>query len=380
MPARNLLHIFSTFAVGGPQVRFAAQANRFGNQFHHLIVAMDGRYECRSRIDPAVSVSLPAVPIRKGHTLANLRAFRRALRRLNPDVLITYNWGAIEWAMANWPGLVRHIHIEDGFGPEEARQQMWRRVWTRRLVLRGSSVIVPSRTLANIATAVWRLDPLRVHYIPNGIDCARFAAPRDLAIVAQCPGSGPIIGTVAALRREKNLQRLLLAFRRVSERIPCRLIIVGDGPERAPLESLADEIGVRDRLWITGHVDRPETIYPAFDVFALSSDTEQMPYTIIEAMAAGLPVAATDVGDIRHMVAGENGTYLVAPTDERLAEALEGLLADAALRGRLGAANRRKAREEYGQERMFRAYAAMFRGKESESHDAPIPLKQGHTP
>jgi len=364
MSARNLLHVFSTFAVGGPQVRFAAQANRYGSQFSHLIVAMDGRYECRSRIDPAISITLPSVAIRKGRTLSNLRTFRRALQTLKPDVLVTYNWGAIEWAMANWPAVVRHVHIEDGFGPEEARGQLGRRVWTRRLVLRRSSVIVPSQILETIATSVWRLDKRRVHYIPNGIDCARFAAPRNPAISAEVPGSGPIIGTVAALRREKNLQRLLLAFRHVSKRLSCRLAIVGDGPERAQLESLAVELGIKDRLWIAGHVEKPETLYPAFDLFALSSDTEQMPYTIIEAMAASLPIAATDVGDIRHMVAAENVPYLVAPSDEHLAGAIEMLLADAALRDRIGAANRRKAQAEYDQERMFRAYAAIFQGDE----------------
>ena len=380
MSGSNLLHVFSTFAVGGPQVRFAAQANRFGSQFRHLIVAMDGRTDCLSRIGPEVPVTLPAVAIRKGRTLANLQMFRRALRTLAPDVLVTYNWGAIEWAMANWPGLVRHLHIEDGFGPEEAQGQLGRRVWTRRLVLRRSSVIVPSRNLEGIATSVWHLDKRRVRYIPNGIDCARFAAPRDPAVVAQCPGSGPIIGTVAALRREKNLQRLLLAFRRVAERLPCRLAIVGDGPERAPLETLAAEIGIKDRLWIAGHVERPETVYPAFDVFALSSDTEQMPYTIIEAMAAGLPIAATDVGDISHMVAAENLPYLTPLSDEGLAAAIERLLADAAMRARIGAANRRKAREEYDQERMFRAYAAMFRGEEPEPDDARARLEEGRAP
>ncbi len=360
MTGRRLLHIFSTFGIGGPQLRFATQANHFQDRFSHLIVAMDRQYGCRDYIDPAVSVEFPDVPIRKGHTLANIREFRRALRELRPDALVTYNWGAIEWAMANWPEIVRHVHIEDGFGPDEVRRQLNRRVWARRFVLARSNVIVPSRTLATIATTLWRLDPRRIHYIPNGIDCARFSAPGDARLTSRWLGRGPVIGTVAALRREKNLPRLLRAFRSVCERSSCRLVIVGDGPERSSLESLAKSIGISERVSFTGHVDGPETLYAGFDIFALSSDTEQMPYTVVEAMAAGLPIAATDVGDIRYMVSTENASLLVAPSDELLAATLQKLLTDAELRNRSGTANRLKARTEYDQDQMFAAYAAIF--------------------
>lgn len=380
MARRELLHVFSTFAVGGPQVRFAAQANRFGDRFRHLIVAMDGQYGCRSRIDPAIPIAFPEIRVSKGHTLANIREFRGALRDIRPDVLVTYNWGAIEWAIANWLKLVRHVHIEDGFGPEEAHRQLSRRIWTRRLVLAQSSVIVPSRILATIATSVWRLDPRGVHYIPNGIDCGRFGAPRDAVLCEQWRGSGPIIGTVAALRREKNLARLLRAFRRACERRPCRLVIVGDGPERASLEALASEIDIRERVWFMGHVEHPERLYRAFDIFALSSDTEQMPYTVIEAMAAGLPVAATDVGDISSMVAAENAPFLVVPTDEGLAGALTRLSADPASRERVGAANRQKAQREYDEERMFAAYAAIFEGEGRPLSDPRTPAAQEPSP
>src|SRR5580658_2961921 len=154
---RTVLSVFATFAVGGPQVRFAALANRYGARYRHLIVAMDDNYACRERLSPTLDVHFPSVPIRKGATLANLRTFRRFLRTQKPDVLVTNNWGSIEWAMANLPALVRHVHIEDGFGPEERDRQIRRRVLTRRLVLRWSAVALPSQTLTRIATDIWRL-------------------------------------------------------------------------------------------------------------------------------------------------------------------------------------------------------------------------------
>ncbi len=223
-----LLHVFATFAVGGPQVRFATLAGAFGDRFRHAVIAMDGNTACRERLDPALDIAWPEIAIAKGDTLGNLRRFRATLRALRPAALVTYNWGTIEWAMANLPPLVRHVHVEDGFGPEERARQLPRRAWTRRLVLRRSEVVVPSRTLARIATGTWRLSARRVRYLPNGIDLARFDAPP-----VRWEGEGPVIGTVATLRPEKRLDRLIAAVRLIPH---ARLLIVGDGPERAALE------------------------------------------------------------------------------------------------------------------------------------------------
>jgi glycosyltransferase involved in cell wall biosynthesis len=351
-----LLHAFSSFAVGGAQVRFAAIANRYPDAWRHAIVAMDGNLECRERLASNVEASFPKIDIRKGDTLGNVRRFRRLLRELRPHALVSGNWGAIEWAIANvWP-LARHIHTEDGFGPDEGgRRQIPRRVLTRRLMLRRSTVVLPSRTLVRLATEVWRLDPARLRYIPNGIDLDRFGA-------GEGGGEEPVIGCVAALRAEKNLLRLLRAFRLVVDEIPVRLVLVGDGPERAKLEALASTLGIGERVRFAGHVAEPQQMYRGFDVFALSSDTEQMPMTVLEAMAAGLPVAATDVGDIKDMLAAENREFIVPSDDAALAGALVALLRQPALRRAVGAANRARAEHDYDQETMFRAWRALFDG------------------
>ncbi len=369
---RTILSVFATFAVGGPQVRFAALANRYGPRYRHMIVAMDGNEACRERLSPSLDVSFPAVPIRKGATLGNLRRFRRFLREQRPDVLVTNNWGSIEWAMANLPAIVPHLHIEDGFGPEERDTQIRRRVLTRRLVLRWSTVALPSRTLARIATGTWQLDPHRVHTIPNGVDLDRFPGRRDPSVAAAWPGAGPVVATVAALRAEKNLGRLVRAFAVATAAqpadlapgrlVPARLVIIGDGPERAGLEKLVAQLGVTQCVSFLGHIPDPATFYAGFDVFALSSDTEQMPIAVIEAMAAGLPIAATDVGDVRAMLAEANSPCIVPRDDAALASSLAALLGDAALRTRIGAANRARALEAFDQERMFTAYAALLDG------------------
>ncbi len=358
----KLLSVFATFGVGGPQVRFAAVANRYGARYQHLIVPMDGVTAAKERLDPRLDVTFPEVEIRKGDSRASRRLFRAKLREWQPDVLVTHNWGSIEWAMANLPRVCRHIHIEDGFGPEEQSTQLTRRVWTRRLVLARRTVVVPSRNLERIAKSVWRLPARRVMYIPNGIDLDRFATPRDPKPATHGGGDRLIIGTVSALRPEKNFPRLLRAFRLAGEQCAARLVLAGSGPEREGLQRLAAQLGISDRVHFAGHVAAPAALYAEFDVFALSSDTEQMPLSVIEAMAAGLPVAGTDVGDVRTMLAPENAPFIGPRSDEALATSLLTLLRDPALRRRVGEANRLKAQTDYDQETMFQAYAALFGG------------------
>ena len=346
-----LLHAFSTFAVGGPQVRFAAIANHFGPAFRHAVVAMDNNLAARERLDPGLDVTFPSIPLQKGSTFANARALRQALRRIAPDRLITSNWGTIEWAVANRLAVVPHVHVEDGFGPEERTAQIPRRVWMRRVFLAGRTVAVPSLTLQAIAADVWRLNPARLRYVPNGIDLSRF-------VPAARTGPPCVIGTVAALRPEKNLARLLRAFAAVPA--PARLVIVGDGPDRAGLQALAAELGIGARVEWAGHVADPAAMLQGFDVFAMSSDTEQMPISLLEAMAAGCAVASTGVGDVAAMLAPEQRAWVVPKSDAALSEALVTLAADPALRAALGAANRARAEAEFGQDRMFAAWAELW--------------------
>ena len=212
--------------------------------------------------------------------------------------------------------------------------------------------MVPSHGLFDHALNTWRLDRRRVGLVANGIDCARFADARGRR-------DGRTIVTVASLRAEKNIARLLRAFARMEA--TARLVIVGDGPERASLEAEAERLGIRARVEFTGARPDPEAILASADVFALSSDTEQMPLSVIEAMAAGLPVAGLAVGDVARMVAAENLPFIAKAGDEAgLTVALETLLGDGARARVIGAANQAKARAEYDQETMFTKYAAIF--------------------
>ncbi len=349
-----VVHVFPTFAVGGAQVRFASIANHFGAAFRHLVVSLDGDLACRERLDPSLDIIFPTVAGTGNAMLSNAWRYRQLLREWRPDALITCNWGAIEFALANLIPVTRHLHVVDGFGPEERAAQIPRRVLTRRIALCRTPVVLPSRNLVQIAAKVWKLPRHLIRYVPNGIDIAHFAAGGEQR------GTGePVIGTVAALRPEKNVARLLRAFALLPHG---RLVIVGDGPELPALRVLANSLGITPRIEFAGHHQDTAAFYARFDIFALASDTEQMPLSVIEAMASGLPVVSTSVGDVGLMVAAENAPFIVPLQDETLARALAALVGDPQRRQRIGLANLAKAQRDFDQSAMFAAHGALWRG------------------
>ncbi len=365
LTGRHFLHVFPSFNSGGVPIRIANVLNHIGPSLRHTVVAMDGGFAARSHLNPSLDVTFQPMPDIGPNPVRAIMQLRARLRASAPSLLLTYNWGAVEWALANYfAPICPHLHFESGFGPEEADGQLTRRVWTRRIALRRTfRLVVPSHTLENLAVRVWRIDPNKVLLIPNGVDCQRFSGPPAADVI---PGFAKrheevIVGTVAPLRAEKNLSRLIRAFGAVAPECNARLLIAGDGAERAKLTALTDSLGLTERVIFAGHVERVEDLLGWFDVFAMSSDTEQMPNSLIQAMAAGLPVAATDVGDVRRIVSAPNAPFVVPKTDDNdLAVALRRLIENSELRDTLGATNRERVRTVYDHHRMFRAYTDLY--------------------
>lgn len=362
MPTRRLLHVFSTFKVGGPQRRFAQICGYLGGGYHHSIVSMDGRWDALDLLSDDIAAQRIDLPEGMGTGLTAIHSARKAIKEHAPDLLVTYNWGAIEWAAANLLPLCPHIHIEDGFRPDEVERRIWRRNLFRRLCLRSNSrVVVISQNLLTIALNEWKLPAKRVHFVPNGIDVQKFQNAQRSPLNFGISEGDTVIGTVAALRPEKDIAALIRVFARFSQDESLKLVICGDGPERAELESLAHALGVQKNVVFTGYTDKPEDVMPLIDVFALSSRTEQMPLSILEAMAAGLPVAGYNVGDVASMISSVNTPFIVERDEDNLFVALESLLSDEKLRAAIGKANFERANTEYTDQKMYKAYESLFR-------------------
>jgi glycosyltransferase involved in cell wall biosynthesis len=172
--------------------------------------------------------------------------------------------------------------------------------------------------------------------------------------------NGLVIGTVAGLRAIKNLPRLVRIFA-AGAPADARLVIMGEGPERAAIVAEADRLGVAGRLILPGFVRDPVRHMGAFDIFALSSDSEQFPISLVEAMACGLPALCTDVGDIASMAGPLNLPFILPRNNEAgLADALASLCADPTLRSAIGAENHQLAQTEFAEEAMLAHYRAVY--------------------
>jgi glycosyltransferase involved in cell wall biosynthesis len=366
--AIKVLHVFPTFVPGGAQVRVTQIMNRLGKSLSNNILAIDGKTEAIARLHEDVNVRILPPPKHKTSFLAPWQ-FRRTILALKPDLVITYNWGAMDAvAGTRLAGICPVIHTEDGFGRDEATGLKTRRVFARRLLLSGIyRTVVPSMCLWKIATSQYGLVEKKVEFIPNGVDTNRFHPGRNLEL-RRSLGVGDhdvLCGYVGQIRPEKNLGFLLRAFASV-QKAGMRLALIGDGPSRAELQTLACELSLDDSVLFIGAVQNPAPYYQALDLFVMSSMTEQMPMALLEAMSSALPAVCTDVGDTAAMLGGSNS--VVAPDDgQRFATLVKMLMERPALRADIGQENRQRCLTNYSEDAMvgahFRLYEAAVRTK-----------------
>jgi glycosyltransferase involved in cell wall biosynthesis len=365
--AARILHIHSSFDPGGKELRCVRLINAFGGAaFNALVSGEPDKRGAAALIEPMVAWA--KFPSLKGKPWPRrLNAMAAAMQSY--DLVCTYNWGAMDAVLAHTlfadvyklPPLVHH---EDGFNEDEAERRKRGRNLYRRIALgRASALVVPSHTLERIAIEEWDQPRARVRRIPNGIDTRAYAAtPKADVLPGLVKHTGELwLGSLAGLRKVKNLTALVRALPFLDE--AWQLVIAGEGPEREAILAEAERRGIEDRVHLPGFVADPASVAGLFDVFALSSLSEQFPISVIEAMAAGLPIAAPAVGDVAEMVAEANAPFIVPPGDERaLRQALTALADDPALRRRIGEANRARAREEYDEATMIRRYKALYWG------------------
>jgi glycosyltransferase involved in cell wall biosynthesis len=362
----RILHCHSTFSLGGKEARSVRLMNAFGDAARHTILsAMPDRLAARDSIERGIAADFPAdaPPLTGPPTPRRLWRLARYMKSF--DLVLTYNWGAFDAVMARrlfakalkLPPLIHH---EDGFNEDEAERTNPRRDRYRRLGLGAAhALVVPSERLEKIARVSWGRNPVR---IPNGVAIADFARPPEPGAIPgfEREGDEVVIGTVAGLRPVKNLPRLVRAFSRMRHR-PARLIIVGEGPQSELIAAEARARGVAARLLMPGFLSGPARWIGHFDIFALSSDSEQFPISLVEAMAAGLPAVATQVGDIPFIVADDNKPLIVEAADEAaFAAALDGLSDRPDLRRAIGLANRERAAAEFDEKAMIARYGRLY--------------------
>ena len=364
----KILHLHSTFSPGGKELRSVHLMNAFGDRAGHVIVSGErGEMGAAKHIQPRVPTAYPQnfPPLQGAPTPGRLLKLARAMQ--GHDLVLTYNWGAIDAVMAHTlfkdaMGLPPLIHHEDGFNEDERERLKTRRNWYRRVALgKAAGLVVPSETLEEIALVTWQQPMGRVKRIANGINTMAFGKkPKAGALRGVIKQKDERwVGTLAGLRPVKNLPRLVRAFAPLPDH--WQLVIVGEGPEREAIRAEAERLDIGHRLHMPGFASDPARFVGLFDIFALSSHSEQFPLSVIEAMAAGCPIAAPAVGDIAQMVCEGNAPFIVPPTEESaLQRALDALAKDDTKRAAIGGANRELTREQYDQRQMIDSYRRLY--------------------
>lgn len=363
-PPARLLHLHSSFSLGGKEARAVRLMNLMGPRARHTILsAVPDALGARDAIDPGIDVIFPAdaPPLHGKPGPARYRDLARFMRQF--DLVLSYNWGSMDGVMAHrifapFQDLPPLIHHEDGFNEDESVRRNWKRNAFRRLALpTAEALVVPSALLERIAADEWGARR-RTVMIRNGIDTEAYEAKPSVAIAGLERREGDVvIGTVAGLRKVKDLPRLIRAVATLPANV--RLVVVGEGPERAAIAAEAAACGLADRLVMPGFMAEPARWIGHFNLLALSSRSEQAPIAVIEAMAAGLPVVSPDVGDVAAMVAEENRRFIAAD-EAGFRAALAELADNAPLRAQVGAANRRVAAERFDESTMVAAYENLY--------------------
>ena len=366
--AVRILHLHSSFDLGGKEARSVRLMNHFGAQAEHVVLSAADAFGARDALDKNIKVSFPGTDAPSLTGMPGMGRYRKLAAYMKRfHLVLSYNWGSMDGVMAHTllsrsMGLPPLIHHEDGFNDDEIHRLKKRRNWFRTIALqRSHALVVPSKTLENIARTAWHQQFEKIARFPNGIDIAHYnRRPQRGSFPGFIKREGEIVvGTVAGLRAVKNIPRLVRAVAAAGPNV--RLAIAGEGPERAAIMAEATRLNIADRVMMPGFLRDPARFIRLFDIFALSSDSEQYPISLVEAMASELPVVSTDVGDVRNIVSAENLPFIIKRDDEAgLADAIRTLANNAVLRKKLGDANRYLATSQYDEVTMLARYRQLY--------------------
>ena len=362
----RVLHLLPSFGLGGMEKIVCAVLNSTPENLLHQVITLDGSTDAWNWIDNN-TVTLVDFDKPKGRARF-FYCLYRLLRKIEPDILMTYNWGGTDgvW-LGRLAGIKCIIHNEHGFGIEEASATDRRRDAIRFLVYRlANRVIVVSTELKNLLKRRYLINVARVSHIPNGVDCGRYAPDcsqresvrKGLGI----DNTSFVVGFSGRLDAVKNLDHLIHVFAQFAlQRPEARLLIVVDGPEKDRIVALCKS-GVlrRHTLFVGAQLDVVPYLR-AMDVFILTSLREQMPMTVLEAMAVGIPVIATSVGEIPYIIENGINGFIVPQTESADAYVKPLLkLLDRDLRDRVGSAARSKIVADFSTSRMIRQYHSVI--------------------
>ncbi len=366
-----IVHVVYRFDMGGLQNGIANLINHLPPVYRHAIVSLTDITDFRQQIrrDDVDFISLHKPP---GHGLWLYPRLFKLFRQLRPAIVHSRNLAALEVVVPAWlAGVPVRIHGEHGRDMADLHGSRRRYQWLRRLYSPFvNHWLALSRDLRDDLVERARIPAGRITQVYNGVDVARFAAASEWpSPIPGCPFDARthwLIGTVGRMQEVKHPLLLARAFvelltQQPALRATARLVMVGDGPLRAPCQALLDAAGLTALTWLPGERSDVPAIMRGLHCFVLPSLAEGISNTILEAMASGLPVIATAVGGNADLVrAGITGDVVPSDDSAALAAAIGRLARDPAHARALGAAGRRDAEQRFSLPAMVATYQAVY--------------------
>ncbi len=375
-PAPLIVHVVYSFHTGGLENGLVNLIKHLpSSSFRHAVLALT---TCSPKLRERLhrrDVEFHELHKPAGHGYKLYPALYKLFKQLRPAIVHTRNLAALEAVVpAYMAGVPFRIHGEHGWDVSDPdgrsrKYRLVRRIY-RPFVHR---YVVLSGHLERYLVEGVGVPRERIVRICNGVDVQRFQP----SSTARAPLAGSpfndaryrIIGTVGRLQAIKDQPNLVRGFAELVSRYPdqardLRLVLVGDGPSRSAIEAEVRARGLGDRVWLAGERADVADVMRAFDLFVLPSQAEGISNTILEAMASGLPVVATDVGGNGELVDPERTGALVPPSDpQALAEALIAFTTAPERMAKAGRAGRQRAVEQFSIERMVEQYEQLYLGK-----------------
>ena len=368
-----VLHVVSRFDTGGLENGVVNLINHMpAHAYRHAVMALTEvtDFKARVRVPDVQFVALNKGP---GQGFKLYPRVWRLLRDMRPAVVHTRNLGPLEMQVAAAAaGTAARIHGEHGRELNDLRGDNKKLQWQRRMYAPFvHRYVALSRDLQSYLVNKVGIAAHRIDQIYNGVDAQRFQ-PRAGARVP-VPGwpfaadeAGWVIGTVGRMQGVKDQTLLARAFVRALALQPAlraswRLVMVGDGPLRAQVQTLLVEAGLQEQAWLPGERADVPDVMRCMDCFVLPSLAEGISNTILEAMACGLPVLATDVGGNGELVqTGRTGRLTPAGDVEAMAQALLAMYADRERTRLQGAQGRAEVESRFSLHAMVGAYQALY--------------------
>jgi sugar transferase (PEP-CTERM/EpsH1 system associated) len=368
-----VLHVVFRFSTGGLENGLVNLINYMPESaYRHAILALRDMSDFRHRIKRA---DVPLISLNKGpgHGVGTYPAFWRVLRELRPAVLHTRNLGPLEMqSVAALAGVRVRVHGEHGRDIDDVhgtnrRHQVVRRVYSPFV----HRYVALSRDLEGYLVNKVGVSAGRITQIYNGVDTTRFSPPLGEVrpIVSGAPFGGPghwLVGTVGRMQSVKNQVSLAHAFVRAITFRPelkrtARLVMVGDGPLLAEIQTILADAQLKEVSWLAGERDDVADVMRTLNCFVLPSLAEGISNTILEAMATGLPVIATEVGGNAELVAHKCTGLVVPPNDvDALAGAMLQMHDNPASANVMGNSGRVEVERRFSLHAMVAAYQDMY--------------------